>query len=62
MNIIKIRTDIYHIFEVGLRSEVNVRNIKVNIIESQGEGGAYKGEGGLTYGEGTQIMKGPLEE
>ena len=53
VNLIK-RRDIYLIFKGRLRSEVNVRKIKVNNIARQGEGGAkggeYRGQGGLNYG------------
>ena len=65
VNLIKRRRDIYLIFKGRLRSEVNVRKIKVNNIARKGEGGAegaYIGQGGLIYGEGTQTMKGPIAE
>ena len=62
VNLFKRRRDIYLIFKGILRTEVNVRKIKVNNIARKGEGGVEGGKGGLTYGEGTQIMKGPLEE
>ena len=50
------------VFKGTLRSEFNVIKIKVNNIARQGEGGAKGGHEGLTYGEGTQTMKGPIEE
>ena len=62
VNLIKRRRDIYLIFKGRPRSEVNVRKIKVNNIERKGEGGEKGGQGGLTYGEGTQTIKGPIEE
>ena len=43
VNLIKRRRDIYLIFKGRLRSEVNVRKIKVNNIARQGEGGAEGG-------------------
>ena len=43
VNLVKRRRDIYLIFKGRLRSEVNVRKIKVNNIARQGEGGAEGG-------------------
>ena len=61
VNLVKRRRDIYLIFKGRSRSEANVRKIKVNTIARKSERGAEGGNEGLTYGEGTQTMKGPIE-
>ena len=43
VDLIKRRRDIYLIFKGRLRSEFNVRKIKVNNIARQGEGGVEGG-------------------